>query len=214
MSDIAIGVVGDIRRYGDAWELSQAVNADFVCYDDSTLGCTGNHLRMWHKMIQHGGDWGVVLEDDAQLCDDFTNQLAMVLDGPPASVVSLYLGTGYPRAWQRFIKPKMATGAHWIVSSHLLHCVGVAIRMPLIPDMLRFVGKMAPAERLWPIDEQITHWCRLRGQLVAYTKPSIIEHRDLPTLLTHQDGRRELPRHAWQFGSRNVWDNTAVVEMQ
>lgn len=216
MSDVTIGVVADMRRNPDAWRLYDQVGAQVVSYDDAIMGCTANHLKVWTKLLQHGGDWGVVLEDDAQPCLGFREQLDLVLADPPADVIGLYLGRNFPRAWQRFIKPCMATDAHWVMSSHLLHCVGVAIRMHMVPDMLRFVGRMTPTEKLWPIDEQITHWCRLRGLRVAYPKPSIVEHRDLPPLVDHSqiDGAgRKLPRVAWQFGTREYWDSKATTDI-
>jgi hypothetical protein len=215
VSDIVIGVVGDARRQEAAWDLFKQTDATFISLDTGTLGCTKNHLMVWTNILQHGGDWGVVLEDDAELCEGFHDQLTQVLYDPPADVVSLYLGTGYPKAWQRFIKKGMATDAQWLLSTHVLHCVGLAIRMHLVPDMLRFVGKMTDTEKLWPVDEQITHWCRLRGQRVAHTKPSIVDHReDLPSLIEHPDGAgRTLPRHAWEFGRRDSWDSTATTEI-
>jgi hypothetical protein len=101
------------------------------------------------------------------------------------------------------------------LSTHVLHGVALAIRMPLVSDMLRFVGKMTDTEKLWPVDEQITHWCRLRGQRVAFTKPSIVDHReDIPSLIQHPDGGgRDKPRHAWAFGTRDVWDTQATTEI-
>ena len=211
MSDIVIGVVADMRRQQQAWDLAKALDATVVSFDDGTLGCTRNHLKVWTKLLQHGGNWAVVIEDDALLCDDFDTTLAAVLAKPPADIVGLYLGKNYPRAWQRVIKPKMATDAHWITSTHLLHGLGTCMRMSLLEDMLRFVGRM---EDGWPIDEKITHWCRLRGHRVAYTKPSIIEHADGPSLLVHPDGdKRELPRRAWEFGRRDEWDWESAVEI-
>jgi hypothetical protein len=215
MSDIAIGIVADYRRHDQARLLYQRTKADIVCYDDGIIGCTNNHIRTWARLAPLTGEWGVVLEDDAEVNDDFREQLSMVLANPPADVVSLYLGKGFPRAWQRWIKPVMATDAHWVLSSHVLHGVGVAVRGNLIRDMLRFVGKMSPQEQLWPIDEQVTHWCRLRGHRVAYTKPSIVQHADGESIAVHYDGaKRDMPRVAWEFGSRLDWDKSKVVEMQ
>jgi hypothetical protein len=219
MSDTIIGVVADMRRQQQAWALSNSVGATVLSYDDGTMGCTRNHIKVWTKVLQHGGDWGVVLEDDAMPCEGFKEQLHAALDAAPADIVGLYLGTGYPRAWQRFIKKAMASDAHYIMSSHVLHGVGTAIRMHLVPDMLRFVGNMSGAQQNWPIDEQITHWARLRGHRTCYTKPSIVEHADGESLLVHPDaeGRgssgRELARHAWEFGERDTWVGDHWVEM-
>jgi hypothetical protein len=219
MSRIIIGVVADVRRERQAYDLADSVKAQVLSYDDGAMGPTKNHLKVWTKLDQHGGDWSVVLEDDAEIDKDiFRSQLEGVLANPPADVVGLYLGTGYPVAWQRFIKKSTlaadAADANYIVSSHVLHGVGLAIRTHLVNDMLRFVGWMSAEERKWPIDEQITHWCRLRGYKTCYTYPSIVEHGDGPTLLVHPDGEgRTRPRKAWKYGNRETWDGTRTVEM-
>lgn len=216
MSDITIGVVADMRRQATAWTLANQVDAAVISYDDGMLGCTKNHIKVWTKVLQHGGDWAVVLEDDAQVDERvFREQLQQALASPPADIVGLYLGRNYPRAWQRFIKKAMADEeAHYIVSSHILHGVGTAIRMHLVSDMLRFIGNMAGTQQDWPVDEQITHWARLRGHRVCYTKPSIVEHTDGESLMTHPDGEvRDRPRKAWEFGSRDVWVGDHWVEM-
>jgi GR25 family glycosyltransferase involved in LPS biosynthesis len=215
MSDIVIGVVADMRRQQMAWDLATQVNATVLSYDDGAMGPTKNHLKVWTKLLQHGGDWAVVLEDDAIVGPQFTTQLKQVLESPPAQVVSLYLGRGYPKAWQRFIKKAMmADDAHFIMSTHVLHGVALAMRMTLVEDMLRWVTWMSQEQRQWPVDEQITEWCRRRGYKVAYTKPSIVEHADGPSLLVHPDGDgRDVPRKAWEFGQRDEWDWSKAVEM-
>lgn len=215
MTRITIGIVADNRRRGQALALSASTLADTICFDDGgTLGCTENHLRVWSKVRQLGGDWGVVLEDDAIPVLGFRDVLQRALADPPADIVGLYLGTGYPREWQRFVKKAVASDADWIASSHLLHGVGTAIRSELIPDMLRFVGNMSPQDKLWPVDEQITHWCRLRGHKVAYTHPSLVDHADTDSLVDHFDGgSRQLPRRAHTFGELESYRRTSVVEM-
>jgi GR25 family glycosyltransferase involved in LPS biosynthesis len=217
MRDIAIGIVADMRRQAESWDLSNKVGAELLCYDDGYLGCNANHIRVWTKMVAHDTDWIVVLEDDAVPCDGFRDRLAAALADPPADVVSLYLGRSYPKAWQRFIRSaiKRDPNAHWLMSSHVLHGVGLAIRSHLVRDMLTFVGNMAPTEAIWPVDEQITHWCRMRGYRVAYTRPSLVDHADGESLIrTRNDGDvRELPRTAWEFGSRDVWDRLSFEEI-
>lgn len=216
MSDIVFGVVADTRRRQQAWDLAGILDAKVLSYDEGGhLGCRTNHLKVWTKLLQHGGDWAVVLEDDAVPVTGFIDQVAGALADPPSDVVGLYLGKGYPRAWQRFIKKATAdVTANYIVSTHVLHGLATAIRMHLVDDMLRFITNMQPAQQQWPIDEQITHWCRLRGYPVSYTLPSLVDHADGPSLLVHPDGDdRSLTRVAYRVGSRPVWDKTRTVSM-
>lgn len=215
MSDIKIGVVADERRQRQAFDLTKAVRADTVSYDPGLLGCTKNHIKVWAKVLQLGGDWAVVLEDDAVPVPDFRANLERALQDPPADVIGLYLGTNYPKEWQRFIKPAVASEANWIVASHLLHGVGTAIRMSLVKDMLRFVGNMSDEDKLWPVDAQITHWCCLRGMKVAYTNPSLVDHTDGESLIAIRSGEatRERPRHAHKFGALETYQRTSLVEI-
>lgn len=217
MGEIAIGIVADMRRQSEAWDLSKKVGAELLCYDDGYLGCNANHIRVWTKMVAHDSKWTVVLEDDALPCDAFRDHLAASLSDPPTEVVSFYLGRNYPKAWQRFIRTKIKSSpdAHWFVSTHVLSTVGLAVRSHLIPDMMRFIGNLTETEQLWPIDEQITQWCRMRGYRVGYTRPSLVEHADGPSLIANRaDGdTRQLPRVAWEFGTRDAWDRMSFEEL-
>lgn len=204
----AIGVVAHLSRQVQAVDLAETVRADYTGWDDGTLGATGNHRKVWSWLAGTTAEWCVVLEDDAQPVTHFSEHVGAALSAAPTSVVSLYLGTGYPRHWQRKIAQAAAAAdrerAAWIVSTHLLHAVGVAIRTDLVPDMLAHTETLS-----LPIDEAITAWAQTRGHLVAYTWPSLLDHRDEATLLAHPDGaRRTRPRRAWRHGTPVEWRRT------
>lgn len=216
-----IGVVGHVARLGMAETLAGAVGAEFVSIDDGTLGCEGNHRRVWLHLSHYNDPWSVVLEDDAVPVPDFRNQLQMVLASAPSDVVSLYLGTSRPVWYQprgervaRRLQPAIAeaitraeaTDAAFITSLNLFHAVAVAIRTPLVQDMLNYTIALNR-----PIDYAISDWCEARSHTVAYTAPSIVEHRDSGTLFIHPDKQlRNSPRVAHRFGARNHWHTKAV----
>lgn len=213
---VKIGVVAHISRLAEAEQLADKVDATVISFDDGLMGCTKNHIKVWTNLVQHGADWLVVLEDDAVPVDGFREQLDAALASAPAGIVGLYLGTGYPRAWQRFIKKALQhKDAHYVLSTHVLHAVGTAIRFELVEDMLRWVTWMSQEQRQWPVDEQITEWARRRGHRVAYTRPSLVDHGDLPTLVSHPDGqsRDGIARRAWEVGCQHMWDGSRTVEM-
>jgi GR25 family glycosyltransferase involved in LPS biosynthesis len=217
MTTIRIGVVAHILRQSYAQQLADQVDAATISFDDGMLGVNKNHIKVWTNLLQQGGDWLVVLEDDAVPVDDFRYHLTQALINAPTDIVSLYLGTGYPKAWQRFIKTAMAdkSDANYIVSTHLLHAVGTAIKVDLVNDMLRFISWMSEGERKWPIDEQITHWARMRGHKISYARPSLVDHMDGPTTVHHPDGqsRDGVKRRAWEVGTRDLWHRSKVIEM-
>lgn len=205
-----IGVVAHTSRTEQAIALAHNQSAH-LSLDDGSLGATGNHLRTLEHLATLGSQYAVILEDDAQPVEGFTDQLTQALqaapqchydDGPqPAPILSAYLGTGYPRYWQpgigKAIQKADALGAPWILSEHLLHAVAYAIRTDLIPDLL------AHRQQL-PIDDMITDWARTNGHQVAYTYPSLADHQDGPTVITARAERRH-PRRAHHCGTRTTW---------
>lgn len=216
-----IGVVADVRRRDEDGEimgevLASKVGAEVISIDDGMLGHTNHSIKVWTNLAQRGGDWAVVLEDDAKPVDGFREQLDMALANAPSGVVSLYLGQGYPTAWQRFIKKAVTNQrANYVVSTHVLHSVALAIRVELINDMLRFISWLSDEDKKWPFDEQVTHWARQRGNDVVYTWPSLVDHADGESLIHHPEGQGSdgIARVAWKVGTRKAWNKFAVVNM-
>lgn len=206
---IVVGIVAHINRTVMAEQLADQTDAVVISYDDGTLGATLNHINTWKRLADEPADWAVVLEDDAVPVHDFTTQLEQALAVAPTPIVSLYLGRQRPPQFQHLIPPATATaterGAHWLVSRHLLHAVGVAIRTDLIGDMLTHLNSGDP------IETGITDWLNHHYQRVAYTWPSLVDHADAETLIHHPDGELRPPgRVAWETGSRDHWNNITV----
>jgi GR25 family glycosyltransferase involved in LPS biosynthesis len=175
--------------------------------DNGTLGCDKSHRKAWSYLSGKNTDYSVVLEDDAVPVDGFRAQLEQVLTLTPEPIVSLYLGRSRPQHFQ----PRIALAtqnanrvdASFITASHLLHAVGVAIRTDLLPTIL--------LDNRSPIDEALTGWIRREQLHVAYTWPSIVDHRDEPTLVKHADGvPRNQHRTAWWCHTRDHWTDRAV----
>lgn len=217
MVSICVGVVAHEARTEQATQLAQNVDGHLTL-DDGTLGCHGNHRRILDHLSTVGTDYIIVLEDDAQPVDGFLQQANTALDAAPtchyddgtsgpAPIVSFYLGTGYPRYWQRGIGKALdkadALNAPWIIGEHLLHAVAYAIRTDLIPDLL---DNLAPL----PIDNAITEWARPRQHQIAYTYPSLVDHQDGETVIINRTPRRQ-PRHAHRLGTRDTWRGPATT---
>jgi len=208
----AIGIVGHVSRSDEAYALMAATGAVYMSLDNGNLGCSGNHFRVWRHLAErwapHVG-YLVVLEDDAVPCENFTDQLAAALALQFSPIVSLYLGRQRPPHLQYMIGPATKRAdqrdASWIVSRHVLHAVGLAVRADLVADML------AHLDRELPIDDAIDEWANRHRYRVAYTWPSIVDHADGETLLKHPDGiAREPGRVAWKHGARDEWTYTQV----
>lgn len=214
---VAVGVVAHEQRKQQALELADRARAAHVSFDNGDIGCDQNHQQAWRQLACTDTDWSIVLEDDAVIDDNFTSHARAALTHAPRNIVSFYLGTARPPHWQTRISDALdkahANDAAWIVSTHLLHAVAVAIRAPLVPAMLEHVAR----RRYLPIDEAIGQWARTLRQStterpIAYTVPSLVDHSDLPTLAQHPDHQpRTQPRHAWQYGPARTYDTNSVT---
>ncbi|MCG7592401.1 glycosyltransferase family 2 protein [Mycobacterium sp. PSTR-4-N] len=204
MTSVRIAIVAHEARRRAAVQLADDTRALGVSIDDGTLGCEGNHRRVWDWHTDAGPchDWAVTLEDDAQPAPGFRDQLAAALAVAPAPIVSLYLGTGYPPLWQPRIRKALDgvdVATSWLTADSLLHAVAVAIRTDLL-DTLELQPGYAP-------DYAITRWARRHGHPIAYTVPSLVDHADTEPVTTVRYDRltRHKPRKAWVHGTRAIW---------
>lgn len=206
---LALGVVGHESRRERAKTLARFVGAKYFSVDDGTLGCDDNHAVVQGRLSTLPTTWSVVLEDDAVVPGDLQHQLLRALPMSPSPIVSLYLGRMRPPHWQNRIVAAIAhatnADASWIVSTHLLHAVGYAIRTDLLDSLLDHVT-------LLPVDQHIGNWARRFGHTIAYAWPSLIDHADLPTVVEHPDGQTRRPgRTAWRTGIRESWTTRSVT---
>lgn len=205
-----VGIVAHSARAGQAKALARQIRADFISFDSGgLLGCDGNHRAVQTHLAALGGDWAVIVEDDAEPIPGFREQLAAALAAAPGPIVSLYLGQSRPRPWQRRVKNALdranQAGAHWIRGPVLLHAVAYAIRVELLPDLLDYQTRL-------PIDQHVGSFAQHHGHDVVYTVGSLADHADGPTLFDHPDGQPRPPgRKAWQLGGHDTWNTRTVT---
>jgi len=210
-----IGIVAHTSRLHQANTLADTVGAEYISVDDGTLGCNGNHKKVWAYLNDYPTEWSIVLEDDAIPVEGFTEQANAALSVTPAHVVSFYLGRhhipelDWEHRKQAAIAQADTVDAHWLTTNHLLHAVAVAIRTKYIPNMWHHLNQMPD---VFPIDEAITHWAYNTGHMIAYTWPSLVDHADQPTTFRHPDKMDRPPgRIAYRTGTHNTWTDKAVM---
>jgi hypothetical protein len=211
---ITIAMMAHEARRGMVDQLSRSLGGRIETFiDDGGLGEISNAARAWDWAVNHGdpNGWILVLQDDALPIELLRARLDEGLTTlPQPGLVSLYLGTGYPRIWQNRVARVTAeaalNGASWIRSAHLLHGVGVAAPADWAPDIVETLQSVSSLSRY---DEVLSRLARQRGWPVFYTYPSMVDHADTDTLLSRP---RVHPRRAWRVGVP-VWDST-VVELK
>lgn len=197
---VAIGVMSHPDREGWVRRLIDQQVADVVVTDHEGWGenVTGN--LTWRLLSKTEAEWAIVLQDDALPIVDFREHASAALRLVPADVgvVSFYTGTSRPMRIQAGLQEAIALAdkehASWLYYSYLLWGVAVAIRVVDLPDYLQWSDKRD--DLLY--DDRIGKWSAMRGKRVYYTHPSLVDHRDGPSLLNAH--AVSLPRRAHRFG--------------
>ncbi len=180
---IPVGIVAHPDRRDLVSGLAKQVEAEVVSWDSQSQGCTANHRQLWSYLAICPDPWVVILEDDAKPCRGFRTQLMQALIASPSSFVSLYLGRGRPDQWQLPISSIIAQEACFIRSDTLLATVGYAIRTPLLPELDKAVGHSCRSG-LVELPHAITLWAQRHDTSVCYTRPSLVDHLNVPTVNT------------------------------
>lgn len=217
--DYLVGVVAHKDRENDMQELRDLQPA-LISPDDGTLGCGGNHLSVL-RALQKRLDpytWAVVLEDDAIPVKGFGEQIYAALNVAPTRIVSLYNGSGYPAQYQRrFVEVMQANeDACWLLHPQLRHAVGYAIHPAIIRPLV--VGMETQIAKRYAADDAISHWAMRNREMVGYTNPSLVDHKDGPTVIDYRmhlghatvPGRKR-PRKAHRAGTRSTWTDSCVT---
>jgi hypothetical protein len=202
---LSVAVMAHADRIDQAERLAATTGAKLLV-DDGTLGEIANGDQAW-GLHDPEADWHLVLQDDAQPIDNLLHHVTAALEHAPRTAVSLYVGTGRPKqdAVQRAIQLATDRGTAWLEHPTLLW--GVAVAMPT--DHIGPFLQWAKTSHL-PYDRRIgAYWQQVRTP-VRYTWPSLVDHADGPTLVTHPWGPPKAPRRAWRVGTPDQWDTEAV----
>lgn len=162
-----------------------------------------NGLRCW-EAADSDADWHMVIQDDALVCEDLMAGLESALDVlGPEGLLSAYTGTGRPnqnhvrKAWRHATDK----GHSWMCTRSL--CWGVAIIAPVktIPDMLAWCSAKPRARKTY--DMRIGEYYRdVLNWRTWYTVPSLVDHRDGPSLVGHGG----IQRHAHEMVQGSALD--------
>lgn len=135
----------------------------------------------------------MVIQDDAIVCRDLTAGVEAALKFvPDGSPLGLYVGRVRPFAGviQRLVE-EAQPDASWLKMAELHWGVGVVVPTAVIPDMIAWCDEH-PVQNY---DRRMSNYFARFKIPVYYPWPSLVEHRDSPTLV-HGHGDK---RHAHRF---------------
>lgn len=150
--------------------------------------------RAWEAAADVGADWSLVLQDDAVPCQDLIAGLEAALshlDRP--AVVSAYLGAGRPVPNQVARAVRIAEDRHesWAQMVFCYWGVGICLPTEVVPDMLEW----ATAYRRRNYDTRVGQYVlKVLRWPAMYTFPSLVDHLDAPSLVTHSSPGRVAAR--------------------
>lgn len=157
-------------------------------------------------------DWGVVIQDDAILCHDFTNQVRAALASVPDGPVAFYLSrTGKNQHLNREALTKArARGECWVRWSGPWWGVAVAMRPLDIAPMLEWCDGRPDIPNY---DRRMARYFESIGRACWYSIPSLVDHRHGPENPSLIEGRSSVGRHALWFEERHSrrWTNRTAL---
>lgn len=159
-----------------------------------------------------GADWHMVIQDDTTVCPDLLAGLEKALDYVPddVGIVQPYVGKARPLG-QHFVQLAAQAdrvGATWI--QHRSMCWGVAIivRTATIEDMIAWCTQRPTLT----YDSRVGRYYRdVLHQVTWYTWPSLVDHRDGPSLVGHGPGR--VAHKPWRESALELsWDGPVIKD--
>ena len=149
--------------------------------------------RAWEALVDSGAEYGCVIQDDAVLCDQFTRILPRALEHVPDSTpVVLYAGTSI-RVQVRHVK-----NTAWLVRKQINWGPGIVLPTAIIGKVL----EEGQRHRIANYDLRLSKWFERKGIGVWYTWPSLVDHRNGPSLVPGRQGGR----HAYWFDQQPTVD--------
>lgn len=134
-------------------------------------------------------DWHIVLQDDALPSFDVGAAMTKALDHIPGpGGLSLYLGTRRPSPGRvmRMIQQSEEAATSWMRMQSLNWGVAIGLPTQLIFEMCEFGDRYT----MWTYDTRVGQYLiRVAKLPTYYTWPSLVDHRDVPSLLNHGPGR-------------------------
>lgn len=167
------------RRYAHA--LSQQLDAPIAWDEKGDRWDTGR--RAWELA---SGDWHVVIQDDAVLPLDFVGGVERALARVPE--VPLVLYAGGTREWWR-VWDTIPEDTSYLIMRRIVWGVGIALPAKRIRPALEY-GDRSRRDVRGHYDLRLSLYFEARRIPVWYSWPSLVDHRNGPSLIPGRGGNR------------------------
>lgn len=152
--------------------LDQNINYLAIETDRENLGVWENAKHAWLRpAVKPGANYRIVIQDDAILCDNFIQKAETFIEQHAGHVISFYYGDN-PQAHKE-IKPDY-------FDTMLNHAVCLAIPTAEIEDMIQYCDFQPECTG---DDMKIRRWLITNGRTCRYSNPSLVQHRDIPSIV-------------------------------
>lgn len=197
--------------------LTSSLDRQVPVYWDPEGKPSGSGDRVWRvareawMLADPNADFHLLLQDDAIVCPDLLAGLEQGLDFvPDDATLSLYLGDGrnVPIRWRAMASAAESAGAAWVRSDRVMWGVGLVLPVRLIPEMITWANRKAGM----PDDMRVGAWTERRRAEVWYTWPSLVDHRQVPSLTKHRAAERKAHRHHQGSALDITWSGPVVTD--
>jgi len=181
---LSVSIMAHPRRKEMVEELLKQLPATQVAWD------TDNNV--WHtcraswELYDKTADYHVVIQDDALVCDDFITKAIEILKSlEKPQVVCFYVGD---KAFRH--------GSKSFTARKIYNEVAICFPIEHIEPMINFCDMMNSNT-----DRNIERYCKRKKLSVYYPLPSLVDHRDTPSLYReiYQKPEPDKPRKAFHF---------------
>jgi hypothetical protein len=162
---------------------------------------TGRRSMLAHRNDPEATHW-LVVQDDAIVCRDLVAGIESALAHVPSRTpLCLYVGKLTPFAPMVTALAAQATqdGVSWLSMDSMHWGVGIVMPVELIGPMVQWGD--TGGQSIPNYDKRISRWLGGQGVQTFYPWPSLVDHRDSPSLVP---GRGRRGRHAHRFLGADV----------
>lgn len=148
-----------------------------VSWDNGDLGLVKAHIQAWEL---YGGDYTCVIQDDAILTDNFLEKAQYHVNQCVQNYgrIALHFYLRKSPKFSKKVKKWKQEGRDHVVMKNLHAGLAICLPSEIIPDMLDYFK----SEHLKSGDKRINKYLRKEEIPVYFPLPSLVEHRNLPSL--------------------------------